>query len=79
MTWNPDWTNAPKDKHFLVMFRSGDTELVTTAAFFWETASAYIDGYDGAWWALYDMVRDTPLDDDGPPQYCGMLWMETPT
>lgn len=76
--WRTDWDEAPKDKHFLVLFRQGENELVTTATFFWETATGVIDGYDGAWWALHDMVRDTPLDENGPPQDNDMRWMEMP-
>lgn len=76
--WNADWTKAPKDKRFLVKYADAEEVLITTAAYFWETACGEVDGYDGQWWALHDMVRDCPLDDNGPPEDQGFEWMDLP-
>jgi hypothetical protein len=78
--WRTDWLNAPrgKDQLFLYRYMEGDHGIVTTVMFVWETASAYIDGYDGAWWELHDMVKDEPImKEDGIEDWDGE-WMEIP-
>ena len=71
--WNDNIHFAPKgDVNFLVLLPSG---LVTTACFTWYTEGAHETTRPIAYWALHDMVRDEPLDEDGPVEELGFKWM----
>lgn len=74
--WRTDIQNAPKEGFFLI--RKYDehykTQVVSTGYFERETANAYIDGYEGAWWELCDAVKGESLMIDGPLEDCGYEW-----
>lgn len=74
--WRTDIQNAPKEGFFLI--RKYDdhykTKVVSTGYFERETANAYIDCYEGAWWELCDAVKGESLMIDGPLEDCGYEW-----
>lgn len=70
--WRNDIQVAPKGEvRFLVRLPDG---LVTTAAFYWYMEGNHETFRPIAYWALQDLVRDMPLDEDGPVEELGLKW-----
>lgn len=78
MKWRTDRDAAPKDGEtkILILLTSGD---ITTGCFYWYTENDH-ESFSGpiAYWCLQDMVRDVPLDEDGPPETSEMKWAAFP-
>jgi len=72
--WRTDWENAPRETNFIVLFNLGDEQVVTTAKFYWYTEDGFEDFRPVAYYALQDVVRDCPLDENGPPGLSDMKW-----
>lgn len=77
MNWSTDWANAPKnDVKILVLLADG---CITTAVFYWYTESDH-ESFNSpiAYWSLHDLVRDEPLDEDGPVEESSLKWVPFP-
>lgn len=76
--WIEDWDKAPKDEKtkILVLLKDGN---ITTGCFYWYTESDHESiGRPIAYWSLQDLIRDTPLDEDGPIEKSSLKWASFP-
>lgn len=77
MNWQSDWSSVIKDNvtKILILLPNGN---ITTGCFFW-----YVEyGLDGSlpisYWYLHDLIRDVPLDEDGPVEQSSLKWAPFP-
>jgi hypothetical protein len=75
--WSSDWEAAPKDgkTKVLILFPDG---VITTGCFYWYTEDSYENFKAVAYWSLHDLVRDDPLDENGPVEESGLRWAPFP-
>lgn len=75
--WSTDWEAAPKEStKMLILLQDGN---ITTGCFYWYTESDHESiGNPIAYWSLHDLVRDMPLDEDGPVEVLNIKWAPFP-
>lgn len=77
MQWSNDWDKAPKDEKtkILVLLPDGN---ITTGCFHWYTEGGYEEFKSVSYWSLQDLIRDEPLDEDGPIEESRLFWSPFP-